>query len=441
MSKSQVSNKEPGKKIQAIRGMNDLLPEHSSLWQYFEGTVQTLMQRYGYAEIRTPIVEQTALFARSIGEVTDIVEKEMYTFEDRNGDSLTLRPEGTASCVRAAMEHGLLHNQTQRLWYQGPMFRHERPQKGRYRQFHQVGLEAFGLDGPDIDAEVILLSARLWKELGLLEHVTLELNSLGSNEARAAYRDTLVAYFEAHRDQLDEDSLRRLTSNPLRILDSKNPDMAPMLADAPRLMDHLDDESRTHFEQLTRMLEAAGIDYTINPRLVRGLDYYCRTVFEWTTTALGSQGTVCAGGRYDGLVEQLGGKPTPAVGFAMGIERLVLLLQTLGLVPQSALDEVDAYLLPMDDGATGSAMLLAEQLRTALPALRLQLHCGGGSFKSRIKKADKSGARFALLLGEDELTHDRVSLKFLRESRDQQSLSRSALVAELATLLSGNVAK
>ncbi|MCE9683979.1 histidine--tRNA ligase [Halomonas sp. M5N1S15] len=419
--------------------MNDLLPEQSSLWQYFEGTVQSLMQRYGYAEIRTPIVEQTALFARSIGEVTDIVEKEMYTFEDRNGDSLTLRPEGTASCVRAAMEHGLLHNQTQRLWYQGPMFRHERPQKGRYRQFHQVGLEAFGLDGPDIDAEVILLSARLWKELGLLDHVTLELNSLGSNEARAAYRDKLVAYFEAHRDQLDEDSLRRLTSNPLRILDSKNPDMAPMLADAPRLMDHLDDGSREHFEQLTKMLEAAGIDYTINPRLVRGLDYYCRTVFEWTTTALGSQGTVCAGGRYDGLVEQLGGKPTPAVGFAMGIERLVLLLQTLELVPQGALDELDVYLLPMDDGATGSAMLLAEQLRTALPNLRLQLHCGGGSFKSRIKKADKSGARLALLLGEDELAYDRVTLKFLREARDQQSLSRSSLGTELATLLSGNV--
>ncbi|MBZ0331099.1 histidine--tRNA ligase [Halomonas sp. ANAO-440] len=419
--------------------MNDLLPEHSSLWQYFEGTVQSLMQRYGYAEIRTPIVEQTALFARSIGEVTDIVEKEMYTFEDRNGDSLTLRPEGTASCVRAAMEHGLLHNQTQRLWYQGPMFRHERPQKGRYRQFHQVGLEAFGLDGPDIDAEVILLSARLWKELGLLDHVTLELNSLGSNEARAAYRDKLVAYFEAHRDQLDEDSLRRLTSNPLRILDSKNPDMAPMLADAPRLMDHLDDESREHFEQLTKMLEAAGIDYTINPRLVRGLDYYCRTVFEWTTTALGSQGTVCAGGRYDGLVEQLGGKPTPAVGFAMGIERLVLLLQTLELVPQDALDELDVYLLPMDDDATGSAMLLAEQLRTALPELRLQLHCGGGSFKSRIKKADKSGARLALLLGEDELANDRVTLKFLREARDQQSLSRNSLGTELATLLSGKV--
>jgi histidyl-tRNA synthetase len=424
------------KKIQAIRGMNDLLPGQSALWQYFEGTVQALMQRYGYAEIRTPIVEQTALFARSIGEVTDIVEKEMYTFEDRNGDSLTLRPEGTASCVRAAMEHGLLHNQTQRLWYQGPMFRHERPQKGRYRQFHQVGLEAFGLDGPDIDVEVILLSARLWKELGLLDHVTLELNSLGSNEARAAYRDKLVAYFEQHRDQLDEDSLRRLSSNPLRILDSKNPDMAPMLADAPKLMDHLDAASREHFEALTALLETAGIDYVINPRLVRGLDYYCRTVFEWTTTALGSQGTVCAGGRYDGLVEQLGGKPTPAVGFAMGIERLILLLETLELVPQAALGELDLYVLPMDDGATAQAMLLAEQVRSELPELRLQLHCGGGSFKSRIKKADKSGARMALLLGEDELAEGRVTLKFLREERDQLSLAQDALAKTLASLAS-----
>ncbi len=425
------------KKIQAIRGMNDLLPEQSALWQYFEGIVRTLMKRYGYAEIRTPIVEQTALFARSIGEVTDIVEKEMYTFEDRNGDSLTLRPEGTASCVRAAMEHGLLHNQTQRLWYQGPMFRHERPQKGRYRQFHQVGLEAFGLDGPDIDAEVILLTARLWRELGLSEHVTLELNSLGSNEARIAYRDRLVAYFEQHRDQLDEDSLRRLSSNPLRILDSKNPDMAPMLNDAPKLMNHLDDASREHFEGLTALLEAAGIDYVINPRLVRGLDYYCRTVFEWTTSALGSQGTVCAGGRYDGLVEQLGGKPTPAVGFAMGIERLILLLETLALVPDAALDERDLYVLPMDDGATAEAMLIAERLRGELPGLRLQLHCGGGSFKSRIKKADRSGARLALLLGEDELAQGRATLKFLREERDQMSLAQDALAETLATLVNG----
>ncbi|MCH4565077.1 histidine--tRNA ligase [Halomonas sp. EGI 63088] len=415
--------------------MNDLLPGQSALWQYFEGQVRALMQRYGYDEIRTPIVEQTALFARSIGEVTDIVEKEMYTFEDRNGDSLTLRPEGTASCVRAAMEHGLLHNQTQRLWYQGPMFRHERPQKGRYRQFHQVGVEAFGLDGPDIDAEVILLSARLWQQLGLFEHVTLELNSLGSAEARAAYRDLLVAYFERHHALLDEDSRRRLTSNPLRILDSKNPDMAEMLAGAPQLMDHLDDASREHFEQLTALLDAAGIDYVINPRLVRGLDYYGRTVFEWTTTALGSQGTVCAGGRYDGLVEQLGGKPTPAVGFAMGIERLILLLETLELVPDGARGELDLYLLPMDDAATRQALLLGERLRSELPGLRAQLHCGGGSFKSRIKKADRSGARLALLLGEDELTNGRATLKFLREEREQLSLPQAELNATLAALL------
>ncbi|MFY0989675.1 histidine--tRNA ligase [Halomonas sp. C05BenzN] len=433
MSKSETSKK----KIQAIRGMNDLLPGQSPLWQYFEGQVQALMMRYGYDEIRTPIVEQTALFKRSIGEVTDIVEKEMYTFDDRNGDSLTLRPEGTASCVRAAMEHGLLHNQTQRLWYQGPMFRHERPQKGRYRQFHQVGVEAFGLEGPDIDAEMILLSARLWRELGLMEHVTLELNSLGSSEARAAYRDTLVAYFEQHLDLLDEDSRRRLGSNPLRILDSKNPEMAAMLADAPKLMDHLDDASREHFEALCAMLDAAGIDYVLNPRLVRGLDYYGRTVFEWTTTALGSQGTVCAGGRYDGLVEQLGGKPTPAVGFAMGIERLVLLLETLELVPDAARGELDLYVLPMDDATTGAALLLAERLRGELPGLRAQLHCGGGSFKSRIRKADRSGARLALLLGEDELAEGTATLKFLREEREQQSLPQSELKAALTSLLAG----
>ncbi|TDR51431.1 histidyl-tRNA synthetase [Halomonas ventosae] len=438
MSKSQDSQKEPGKKkIQAIRGMNDLLPDQSALWQYVEGQVQALMRRYGYAEIRTPIVEQTALFKRSIGEVTDIVEKEMYTFDDRNGDSLTLRPEGTASCVRAAMEHGLLHNQTQRLWYQGPMFRHERPQKGRYRQFHQVGVEAFGLEGPDIDAETILLSARLWKALGLHEHVTLELNSLGSSEARAAYRDTLVAYFEQHHALLDEDSRRRLTSNPMRILDSKNPDMAEMLDGAPRLMDHLDDASRAHFEQLCALLDSAGIDYVINPRLVRGLDYYGRTVFEWTTTALGSQGTVCAGGRYDGLVEQLGGKPTPAVGFAMGLERLVLLLDTLELLPDTARDELDVYLLPMGEAATSAALLLGERLREALPELRLQLHCGGGSFKSRIKKADRSGARLALLLGEDELAEGSVTLKFLREEREQQRLPQAGLAETLTTLLEG----
>ena len=429
MSKSDV------KKIQAIRGMNDLLPSDSPRWQFFEGKVRQLMQRYGFAEIRMPIVEQTALFARSIGEVTDIVEKEMYTFEDRNGDSLTLRPEGTASCVRAAMEHGLLYNQTQRLWYQGPMFRHERPQKGRYRQFHQVGVEAYGFEGPDIDAEVILLSARLWRELGLMEHVTLEINSLGSSEARAAYRDKLVAYFEQHRDVLDEDSLRRLTSNPLRILDSKNPAMAEMLDAAPRLMDNLDDTSRIHFEQLKALLDAAGIPFVVNPRLVRGLDYYSRTVFEWTTTALGSQGTVCAGGRYDGLVEQLGGKPTPAVGFAMGIERLILLLETLELVPEEALGGSDVYLLAMDDGAATAAMTLAEQLRSELPWLRLQLHCGGGSFKSRMKKADKSGAAFALLLGEDEVAEQAVTLKALRDDQAQQRVLQMALADTLSKQL------
>jgi len=415
--------------------MNDLLPSDSPRWQFFEGKVRQLMQRYGFAEIRMPIVEQTALFARSIGEVTDIVEKEMYTFEDRNGDSLTLRPESTASCVRAAMEHGLLYNQTQRLWYQGPMFRHERPQKGRYRQFHKVGVEAYGFEGPDIDAEVILLSARLWRELGLMEHVTLEINSLGSSEARAAYRDKLVAYFEQHRDVLDDDSLRRLTSNPLRILDSKNPAMAEMLDAAPRLMDNLDDTSRVHFEQLKALLDAAGIPFVVNPRLVRGLDYYSRTVFEWTTTALGSQGTVCAGGRYDGLVEQLGGKPTPAVGFAMGIERLILLLETLELVPEEALGGSDVYLLAMDDGATTAAMTLAEQLRSELPWLRLQLHCGGGSFKSRMKKADKSGAAFALLLGEDEVAEQAVTLKALRDDQAQQRVPQTALADTLSKQL------
>ena len=421
-------------RIQAIRGMNDLLPDQSPVWQYFESQVAALMKRYGYDEIRTPIVEQTALFCRSIGEVTDIVEKEMYTFEDRNGDSLTLRPEGTAATVRAAMEHGLLYNQTQRLWYTGPMFRHERPQKGRYRQFHQVGVEAYGLDGPDIDAEVILLSARLWKQLGLYEHVSLELNSLGSNEARAAYRDKLVAYFEAHHEVLDEDSRRRLGSNPLRILDSKNPAMADMLADAPRLMDHLDDESREHFEALTARLEAAGIDYVINPRLVRGLDYYCRTVFEWTTTALGSQGTVCAGGRYDGLVEQLGGKPTPAVGFAMGIERLILLLETLDTVPDEARAPLDAYVLGMDAGTDMAAMALAEQLRDTAPELGVQLHCGGGNFKNRMKKVDRSGARVALIIGENEQASSTVAIKFLRDDRSQEVVAQQDLATTLRSL-------
>lgn len=421
-------------KIQAIRGMNDLLPDQSPAWQYVERQLRSLVDRYDYREIRTPIVEQTALFARSIGEATDVVEKEMYTFDDRNGESLTLRPENTAAVVRAAMEHGLLHNQTQRLWYMGPMFRYERPQKGRYRQFHQIGIEAYGMTGPDIDAEIILLSARLWRQLGMSEHVTLELNSLGSPEARANYRDSLVAYFESHREILDEDSQRRLKTNPLRILDSKNPDMADMLAGAPQLLDHLDEESRVHFEQLKSTLDAAGIGYRINPRLVRGLDYYSRTVFEWTTTALGSQGTVCGGGRYDGLVEQLGGKPTPGVGFAIGLERLMLLLETLDLIPEDAKGGADAYLLAMGDAAEREALLLGERLRDALPALRLQVHCGGGSFKSQIRRADRSGARVALILGEDEIAKGRLTLKPLRDDSEQQTLELDDAIAWLARL-------
>ncbi|OHZ04851.1 histidine--tRNA ligase [Salinicola sp. MIT1003] len=414
--------------------MNDLLPDQSPAWQYVERQLRSLVDRYDYREIRTPIVEQTALFARSIGEATDVVEKEMYTFDDRNGESLTLRPENTAAVVRAAMEHGLLHNQTQRLWYMGPMFRYERPQKGRYRQFHQIGIEAYGMTGPDIDAEIILLSARLWRQLGMSEHVTLELNSLGSPEARADYRDSLVAYFESHREILDEDSQRRLKTNPLRILDSKNPDMADMLAGAPQLLDHLDEESRVHFEQLKSTLDAAGIGYRINPRLVRGLDYYSRTVFEWTTTALGSQGTVCGGGRYDGLVEQLGGKPTPGVGFAIGLERLMLLLETLDLIPEDAKGGADAYLLAMGDAAEREALLLGERLRDALPALRLQVHCGGGSFKSQIRRADRSGARVALILGEDEIAKGRLTLKPLRDDSEQQTLELDDAIAWLARL-------
>src|SRR5690606_31895733 len=329
------------KKIQAIRGMNDLLPGDSAVWQYVEGTIADILQRYGYQEIRFPVVEATELFKRSIGEVTDIVEKEMYTFEDRNGDSLTLRPEGTACCVRACEENGLLYNQTQRLWYMGPMFRHERPQKGRYRQFHQVGVETFGIEGPDIDAEVLMLSARILRELGVSESVTLQLNSLGDVNSRGAYKDALVAYLQQYSADLDEDSQRRLTTNPLRILDSKNPETQALLVDAPVLLDYLDVSSRAHFEKLQRLLDSVGIAYQINPRLVRGLDYYGKTAFEWVTDILGAQSTVCAGGRYDGLVEQLGGKPTPAVGFGMGLERLVLLLQELQLIPEGLEQQAD----------------------------------------------------------------------------------------------------
>ena len=345
-------------KIQAIRGMNDILPEQTPVWQFVEDTVRKVLSQYGYQEIRMPVVEQTDLFKRSIGEVTDIVEKEMYTFEDRNGDSLTLRPEGTAGCVRAAEEHGLLFNQTRRLWYTGPMFRHERPQKGRYRQFHQIGVECFGMTGPDIDAELLVLTARLWRALGLSEHTRLEINSIGTSAARREYREALVAYLSDYRDQLDEDSQRRLGSNPLRILDSKNPVTQKLLVDAPRLDDYLDDESRDHFRQLRSLLDAAGIEYTVNPKLVRGLDYYGKTVFECITDSLGSQGTICAGGRYDGLVEQLGGKPTVAVGFAMGLERLILLLETLNLVPDSANGNADVYVAAMGESTVAPALAL-----------------------------------------------------------------------------------
>ncbi|UTW47446.1 histidine--tRNA ligase [Bacterioplanoides sp. SCSIO 12839] len=420
------------KKIQAIRGMNDIKPNETPVWQYLEGTVKELLASYGYGEIRMPIVEQTNLFKRSIGEVTDIVEKEMYTFDDRNGDSLTLRPEGTASCVRACEEHGLLYNQTQRLWYTGPMFRHERPQKGRYRQFHQIGVETFGIASADIDAEVILLTARLWKMLGLQDAVTLQLNTLGSNEARAEYKDALVAYLSERKDQLDEDSLRRLDSNPLRILDSKNEQTQALLVDAPQLHDHLDDESREHFAKLRSVLDAAGVKYEINQRLVRGLDYYCKTVFEWVTDKLGAQGTVCAGGRYDGLVEQLGGKPTPAVGFAMGVERLILMLETLELIPQAVLNILDVYVCALGEGADQAALLLSDQIRNEHDWLRIQTHCGGGSFKSQMKKADKSGARFAILLGESEIAEQQATVKDLSGELDQQTMPQADVAGWIA---------
>lgn len=420
-------------KIKAIRGMNDILPDQTPVWQFLEGQVKAVLGAYGYSELRMPIVEQTDLFKRSIGEVTDIVEKEMYTFEDRNGDSLTLRPEGTASCVRACEEHGLTFNQVQRLWYMGPMFRHERPQKGRYRQFHQIGVETFGMQGPDIDAELIILTARLWRQLGLDKAVTLHLNTLGSAEERARFKDDLVAFLSAHVDQLDSDSQRRLKTNPLRILDSKDPSTQALLDTAPHFHDYIDEESRAHFDRLCELLDQAGIAYEINARLVRGLDYYGKTVFEWITEELGSQGTVCAGGRYDGLVEQLGGRATPAVGFAMGVERLILLLETLGAVPDSVHQKVDIYAMAMGDAAQSAMFRIAEQLRDETD-LRVQLHCGGGSFKSQMKKADRSAARFGLILGDDELSNGVVTLKPLRESSDQKQIALNELVAELTSI-------
>lgn len=414
--------------IQAIRGMHDILPERIALWQTLEDRARAVLEGYGYQEIRTPLVEMTDLFKRSIGEVTDIVEKEMYSFADRNGDRLSLRPEGTASCVRAAVEHGLLAT-PHRLWYRGPMFRHERPQQGRYRQFHQIGVEVFGLPGPDIDQEVVLLTRRLWHILGLGK-LRLEINSLGESDERAVYRHELVAYLEGHRERLDEDSLRRLHSNPLRVLDSKNPDLKPVIAEAPRITDYLGGASREHFAGFCAGLDAAGIDYVINPRLVRGLDYYNRTVFEWITDALGAQGTVCAGGRYDTLVARLGGRPTPAVGFALGVERLVALLAS---APPPVTPGPDAYLIAVGDGPRTQTLSIAETLRDARPDLRLICHCGGGSFKSQFKKADRSGARYALVLGEDEAARGVVGVKPLRAQGEQTEVALDQLSDFFAT--------
>ncbi len=418
--------------IKVIRGMHDVLPADLPAWQQIEDRWRELVESHGYRQIRTPVVERTALFKRSVGEATDIVEKEMYSFEDRGGESLSLRPEGTAGVVRAGIEHGLLVNQQQRFWYVGPMFRYERPQRGRYRQFHQLGAECFGMPGADIEAELIGLAARYWKRLGL-EGIELQINTLGSPEVRIRYRERLVAYFSDHRNQLDEDSQRRLHSNPLRILDSKNPEMQALIEAAPKLTDHLDQASAEHFAELQALLDAMGQPYVVNPRLVRGLDYYSHSVFEWVTETLGAQGTVCAGGRYDGLVEQLGGRPTPAAGFAMGIERLVAMLQDQDRVQPTS--DCDVYLLMVGEQALLQGRRLAERLRDELPRLRLIAHAGGGSFKSQMKKADKSGARIALILGDDEAAAERVSMKFLREQRPQETLQQSELSERLKAAL------
>ena len=419
--------------LRAIRGMNDIVPPDSAQWLRFEQQVASLLAAYGYQQIRMPVVESTGVFARSIGDTTDIVTKEMYTFPDRNGDSLTLRPEGTAGCVRAVLEHGLLNTQPhRRLWYAGPMFRHERPQKGRYRQFHQIGVEAFGMAGPDIDAELILLTARLWRVLGL-RNLRLELNTLGVPEERERHRAALTGYFTQHLDQLDDESRQRLARNPLRILDSKNPALRGIIAGAPRLLDHLGEESRRHFDAVCSALAAAGVPFEINPHLVRGLDYYSLTVFEWITTELGAQGTVCAGGRYDGLIELMGGKPTPAIGFAMGMERLLELLAAQETV--GAPTEADICVIGMGSTESTPALLLAEALRDTRPDLRIVCLCGGGSLKSQMKRADRVGAQVALILGEEEIAAGEVSLKPLRGQGEQRRVARAALVEALAGLL------
>ena len=419
-------------KPQPVRGMNDILPGATSTWQHLEAIVRDVIQAYGYREIRLPLLEQTELFRRSIGEVTDIVEKEMYTFLDRNGESLTLRPEATAGMARAGITNGLLHNQRQKLWTAGPMFRYEKPQKGRYRQFYQIDVEAMGYDGPDVDAELIIMSARIWERLGL-SRIRLELNTLGVPESRAKYREALVAYFSGVKDRLDEDSLRRLEQNPLRILDSKNPDLKDIIDAAPTMFDFLDEESAAHFAELQEMLRAAGVEFTVNPRLVRGLDYYTRTVFEWVTDALGAQGAVCSGGRYDGLVEKLGGRPTPAIGWAMGVERLVSLFEVCG--GQAPQQQPDVYIVAVGDEALRSGFRIAEDLRNVLPEVVLELNLGGGSFKSQLKRADKSGARFAVILGDNEVAQQVAGLKPLRSDADQISIPFDELAATLVSQL------
>lgn len=417
------------KVIQAIRGMNDCAPTESPLWQWVEGQVKQVLASYGYSEVRMPIVESTPLFARAIGEVTDVVSKEMYTFWD-NDEQLTLRPEGTAGCVRAAIEHGWIYNNEQRLWYMGPMFRHERPQKGRYRQFHQAGVEVFGIANPEIDAELIILTARLWKALGIDQHVSLQLNSIGSLEARANYRSALVAFLENHQDLMSDEEKERLVKNPLRILDTKNQALQEVLNDAPKLLDYLDEESRTHFTTLCQLLDDMGIAYEVNPKLVRGLDYYNKTVFEWVTSALGAQGTVCGGGRYDGLVEQLGGHAAPGVGFAMGLERLVLLVQEVNAAVPVA-NTVDVYLVYSGEGATLNAFQLAETIRSALPQVRVMTHCSGGKFQKQFKRADKVDAKLALVIGESEVAEKTVVVKDLRSSAEQVTISQADIIETL----------
>lgn len=414
-------------KLQAIRGMKDILPEEMVYWHFVEENFQKLVASYGYQEIRTPLVESTSLFIRSIGAATDIVEKETYTFTDRNGDSLTLRPEATASTVRAGIEHSLFYNQIQRLWYGGAIFRHERPQKGRYRQFYQLGVEAFGMPGPDIDIELLLLTWRWWQQLGIAQELELQLNTLGLASERLAYRQVLTDYFRAHYAQLDEDSQRRLEKNPLRILDSKNPALQSLLANAPSIYDHLGMDSRNHFEQICAALKQANIPYTVNPKLVRGLDYYCHTVFEWVSTSLGAQGTVCAGGRYDGLVEQMGGGAVPAVGFAMGMERLILLLQQY---QQKTAKKPEIYIMS-SSGQRARALLLSEQIRTALPTLEIINHCGGGNLKSQLRRADKLSAQIALILDEELSNSDQVVIKYLQRDLPQETLDATKVVKHL----------